>query len=501
MGGTGVGSPWRLLRAAACGLGLLGGFAGGLVVGSVVLLVMDGPSFPPVVVLLVAGTVGFFYTALGRGILRKRPWAAACGVLAGVVAAASLFLWYRSNRVEEAWAVPNDRPKALKAVGAWVTPDLAVRARADLVTAYRITDGAVAWTWEPPGRDTVCAMSAATHDGLGLIGHAPAGKPCVATVALDLRGGTTRWAHHDDAAALFPTEPFVMRLALAGDVTVVRRGSGWQALSAADGRELWRTEAGEGCFPAFVDAVPGSVVAVVHCSSESESESGPVRAAALRIAPDTGAVLTRTVLPVQDGLTRYAVLSADPLVLWVGESVARGTRAVLVIDGRGAVRTTIPAEAEDHTLLVDGFDTYGTVTFGARPIPAAVVDRGLLIAPAVEPGDQRVIPGRHGSSFQYDGRLVAVSLDDGTRRWTSGLDDETRGITVSDGSVWVLGRDDLFRVDLASGRRVRTLSGYGLGHAQPVSLTVRGDRYLVIAEDGTGSLPPVRALRPDFVVF
>ncbi|WP_153183290.1 PQQ-binding-like beta-propeller repeat protein [Streptomyces sp. E5N91] len=496
MTGTGTGRPSRRPRAAASGLGLLSGLTGGLVVGSVVLLVMDGPSVPPFVMLLVAGLIGLFYTALGTDILRRRPWAAACGVLAGVVAAASMFVWYRSNRIEEVWAVPNDRPGAPEAVGAWVTPDLAVRARADLVTAYRTTDGAVAWTWEPPARDTVCAMSAATHDGLGLIGHAPAGKPCAATVALDLRGGTTRWSHHDDAPD--PVERFVTQPALAGDVVVVRQGPGWQGRSAADGHELWHTEAGEGCLPAFVDAAPGAVVTVVHCSSDS----GPDRVAALRLDPGTGAVLTRTALPVQDGLTRYAVLSAaDPLVLWVGESVARGTRAVLVIDDQGAVRTTIPAEADDHTLLVDGFDTYGTVTFRARPIPAAVVEEGLLIAPAVEPGDRHVTSDRNGVSVRYEGRLVAISLDDGTRRWTSGLDDQTWGITVGDGSVWVLGSDDLFRIDPANGRRIRTLSAYGLVHARPVGLTVLGDRYLVVAEDGTGPLPPVRALRADFVVF
>ncbi|NEB18202.1 PQQ-binding-like beta-propeller repeat protein [Streptomyces coelicoflavus] len=495
MAGAGTDSPLRLPRAAAAGLGLLTGFTGGLVVTSVVLLVMDGPLFATFVVLVLAGLIGFFFTAFGTDILRRRPWSATCGVLAGVVAATSMFVWYRSNRIEEVWAVPYDRPGAPEAVGAWVTPDLAVRARADLVTAYRIGDGSVAWTWEPPGRDTVCAMSSAAHDGLGLIGHASAGRPCATTVALDLRQGTTRWAHHDEATDPFKAERFVMGLALTGDVAVVRHGSGWRGLSTADGHELWRAEAGAGCRPAFVDAAPGSVVAVAHCASDP----GADRAAALRLAPGTGAVVTRTALPVRDPGTRYAVLSADPLVLWVGESEERGTRAVLVIDDRGAVRTTIPAEADDHTLLVEDFDPLGTPTFEARPLPAAVVTRGLLIAPAVKPGDRRVIHDRNGSFFAYDGRLVAVSLDDGSRRWTSDLDDETRGITVSDGSVWALGRDELFRIDPVDGRRVRTLDG--LGHALPVGLTVRGDRYLVVAEDGTGPLPPVRALRPDFVVF
>ncbi|MDT0425970.1 hypothetical protein, partial [Streptomyces evansiae] len=154
----------------------------------------------------------------------------------------------------------------------------------------------------------------------------------------------------------------------------------------------------------------------------------------------------------------YAMVAADPLTLWVEEPVVRGTRAVLVIDDRGAVRTTIPTRASDHTLLVGSYGTHRAVTFGARPLPAAVVVEGLLIAPAVEPGDRSVVSNRNGHLIDYDGRLVAISLEDGERRWTSELDDETRGIATGDGSVWVLGREKLFRIDPMNGRHLRALT-------------------------------------------
>ncbi|WP_411083884.1 hypothetical protein [Streptomyces sp. cmx-18-6] len=498
------GRPVRWPRAAALGLGTVGGAGVGLMAASVGLLVMDGPSVPAIMMLVVGGSVGGLIVAAGRDTLTGRPLAAVCGVLAGIVVAPSLFVGYRSNRAEEVWAVPKDHPGAAEAVGAWTTADQVVRVRPDLVTAYRTGDGGAAWTWEPPARDTVCAMSTATHGGLGLIGHAPEGEPCRTTAALDLREGATRWAHHDDPGRS-SAGPFSRSLALAGDVAVVRDESGWRGLSAVDGRERWRAGGGEGCRPVFVDASRRTVVAVAHCPSGPGKGSGPdsasVRAEALRLDPGTGAVSTRTVLPVRDSGTRYATVSADPLTLWVDEPGARGTRAVLAVDDRGSVRTTVPAEAADHTLLVGGFDVYRGETFAARPLPAAVVVGNLLIAPAVKPGDLRTFRKRQGYSVDYDGRLVAISLDDGTRRWTSDLDDETRGITTGDGSVWVLGRRELFRIDPENGRHLRVLSLYDLDQHAPVGLAVHGDRYLVVAENGTGRQPPVRALRPDFVVF
>ncbi|MDT0491981.1 PQQ-binding-like beta-propeller repeat protein [Streptomyces sp. NPDC012600] len=492
---TDSGTPVWAQRAAALGLGLLTGATGGLIVGAVVLLAMDGPSFAVLFTLVLAVLIGVLTVLPGASRLSRRRWAGACGALAGLVLATSMFVGYRSNWAEEVWAVPDDRPGAADAVGTWATSDLVVRAQQDLVSAYRISDGAAVWTWEPPDRDTVCAMSTATHGGLGLIGHAPEGRPCRRTAALDLKEGTTRWEHRDKAPGLSADDLFSRSVALAGDVAVVQDGSGWRGLSAADGRERWYAEAGEGCRPAVVDAALRTVLAVVHCPSRPESG----RAEALRLAPATGAVSTRTALPVQDPFTRYAMVAADPLTLWVEEPVVRGTRAVLVIDDRGAVRTTIPTRASDHTLLVGSYGTHRAVTFGARPLPAAVVVEGLLIAPAVEPGDRSVVSNRNGHLIDYDGRLVAISLEDGERRWTSELDDETRGIATGDGSVWVLGREKLFRIDPMNGRHLRALTLTDLTYKEPAELTVHGDRYLVVAENSTGGVPPIRALRPDFV--
>ncbi|MGR6998279.1 hypothetical protein ACU686_09605 [Yinghuangia aomiensis] len=133
-----------------------------------------------------------------RPSLREHRRTVACAAVAGFVAAAAVFVWYRANRTEVVWAARHDPPQAPHAVGAWTTEDQVVRVRPDLVTAYRITDGRVAWTWAPPGRDTVCAMSGATTGGIGLIAHEAADGGCTTVAALDLASGSVRWTRHTD---------------------------------------------------------------------------------------------------------------------------------------------------------------------------------------------------------------------------------------------------------------------------------------------------------------
>lgn len=478
------------LRAVA--VAFVTAFLVGTAMAAVVLLVMDGFDFPGLVVLVLSVIfVGLLVLSSSTAILARHTRIAGCVALAGVVAAAGVFVWYRSNRTAVVWSAERDSPRAPEAVGAWVVGDVVIRARPDLITAYRITDGARVWTWAPPGRDTVCAVSESTGAGVALVGHAPAGEVCTSTVALDVAFGSVRWSHRSTERDTWQSDRVSASVALAGNAAVVRDGAGWRALSVADGSPLWRADAGEGCAAVHVAAGPSAIVAVSRCGESNWL---------LSLDPLDGRPRTRTELPVGDGLMDLGVLSVDPVVVWVDEWEERGTRAVLVLDTDGTIRTAIPTVGQDHDLLVGTFNTHHTELFAARPVRAAVVVGDLLVATPVKPGDRHVTSNKGGVSVDYHGRLAAYSLVDGSRVWTSDLDDKVTGITVRDGSVWALTTRKLFQIDPDDGAHGQVLTTYRTDHREPVGLQVRGNRYIVIAESGAGDLPPVRVFKPDFVV-
>ncbi|MGR6998280.1 hypothetical protein ACU686_09610 [Yinghuangia aomiensis] len=197
---------------------------------------------------------------------------------------------------------------------------------------------------------------------------------------------------------------------------VVRDGAGWRGLSAADGSPLWYTEAGRDCTPTHVSAGRGAVVAVTRCPDGTQ---------ALVLDPHDGRTRSRTPLPVAGGAVEFAVLSLDPVVLWVDEEAERGTRAALVLNTDGTIRTTIASARPDRDLLIGSFDTHHGRLFTARPVPAAVVVGDLLVVTPVKPGDRHASSNNRGVSVRYDGRVAAYSLTDGSLRWTSDVKEES----------------------------------------------------------------------------
>ncbi|MFF4795465.1 hypothetical protein ACFY2M_38410 [Streptomyces sp. NPDC001276] len=119
----------------------------------------------------------------------------------------------------------------------------------------------------------------------------------------------------------------------------------------------------------------------------------------------------------------------------------------------------------------------------------------LLIAPAVKPGDEHSYGnGRWGPSVGYDGRLVAYSLTDGTRKWTAELDEKVRGITLDGTGLWTLTDQELTRIDPRTGHRTSNLSIHNARQLDPVQLWAQDGLFACVTADGTDDDPPVLVL-------
>lgn len=407
----------------------------------------------------------------------------ALGTLIGL----GIFVHFAGLGVKDDWTAPPDRPSDIRAIGSWSTGDLVVRARPDKVVAYRATTGDTAWSWTPPAEDSVCAMSRETGHGIGLFAHGAHGRPCATAIALDLATGTPRWTANLDAPLRAGDTAAPGLLAVAGDRAVLQETGGWRAVSLTDGSAAWRSAVDPDCAPLRVAGGPDTAVTVAQCT-----KGGPV----LRtLAPQDGQERTHTVLPLANGLNDAAVLSADPLTVWVDEQGDRGTHAVLAFDRAGKVRSTIPVSGDEYDLDVTLGGAHAVHQFEARPAYGAVVVGDLLVVPGEKPDDVTFGGAKHNSRHAT-GRLVAYSLADGGKRWTAGLDDQVTGLAVDGTRVWAMTRNSLTGVDTATGHEDESLAVLGTESDDPSDLAPDGPgRFTVVARDGTTDAePPVQAV-------
>ncbi|MFJ6565743.1 PQQ-binding-like beta-propeller repeat protein [Streptomyces sp. NPDC091412] len=310
--------------------------------------------------MVLIGFMGWLFTHLALARLSFKPsfLGRAVALVIGSLLAVGAFRLFGGEGIDVVWRAPSDRPSDVRAVGSWLSGDVVVRARPDAVVGYRAATGEVAWQWSPPGRDTVCGMSEVVADGVGLLGHGAADKPCGTVVALDLATGRPRWSIDADAPVRYGETVHSGVLAIAGKTAVVQEPDGWRGLSMADGRTMWRTAAGKDCAPVHLAGGPSTVVTVTKC------EDHPPVLRTLR--PADGWQGMRADLPVTTHLKNVAVLSTDPVTLWVDEAGSRGTHAVLGYDPSGRVRSTIPLAQAEYDLQIPAHG-YESADFAVRP--------------------------------------------------------------------------------------------------------------------------------------
>ncbi|MFE7214321.1 PQQ-binding-like beta-propeller repeat protein [Streptomyces sp. NPDC057611] len=477
-------------RKVAPLLSVVGGLYGGAMLTSLVIgiasLVFDFGG-DGVIVMLLVGAGG---TALGllpvTVAVVNAPRAAPAAALAGVLLAVGVLHFYGGQGVRPVWSAAHDHPSGVRAVGSWTTEDIVVRARPDEVTGYRITDGIVVWRWSPPGQEVVCAMSEGVWGSIGLVGHATTKAPCAAVTALDLSSGRSTWQGSvRPAVGRWGDESEEGIVAIAGGTAVVREVDGWRGMRLADGSAVWSVKAEAGCAPQRLAGGPDAVVAVELCSGRSLV----VRS----LTPGDGRELTRTAVPIAGDNPTVAVLSTAPVTVAVDDNTLRGTHAVLALDWQGLIRSRVPLSGPEYDLVL----TLSTplADFTARPVRGALVVGDLLIAPAVKPGDEHSYGnGRWGPSVGYDGRLVAYSLTDGTRKWTAELDEKVRGVALDGTVLWTLTDQELTRIDPRTGHRTSNLSIHNARQLDPVQLWAQDGLFACVTADGTDDDPPVLVL-------
>jgi len=454
-----------------------------------------GPGFQWTEVLGLVGTpVGLYQ---GVTFLVRRPVAGGCAFVVGVAVGVCLFQSDLGQGVGPVWTAPADRA-GLEAIGDWVSGDVVVRVRPDAVTAYRLADGVVAWSWAPPGQEVVCAMSIHAAAGTGLLGYGPQGAGCDHVEALDLSAGTPRWS-----TPVHTTEPDadvdsdfesagVMpgMLDMTAHAAVLQDGYGWRAVDPTDGSLLWTAQPGVHCTPLRVASAEHVVVAVAQCGS------GAPQVYALDSAE--GRVLWRTPLPTGSDLDDLAVLSAAPAVVWVDEHAVRGVNAVLSFDATGHVRASIPIASSGDTLEIPLGDNDSTA-FAARPAYGALIVDGLLIAAADHPGDISFSQDHNGLHRDATGHLAAYSLNDGTLRWSTSLDDHPDGLALEGSTVWALSGQTIAAIDAATGHRNQLIAIHHTRQIDVADLWHTPAGFALIAKDGTESIltddAPVRLLR------
>ncbi|MER6301252.1 hypothetical protein ABT247_17040, partial [Kitasatospora sp. NPDC001539] len=276
-------------------------------------------------------------------------------------------------------------------------------------------------------------------------------------------------------------------VAVAGPRAVLRARDGWRAVRLTDGAALWRSAADPGCTPVQVAGGDRDVVTVTRCG---DTEPPVLRT----LAPEDGTERSKVVLPAAGGVRNLAVVSVDPLAVWVDAQAEGGTHAVLSYDRTGRQRAAIPVSGDEYDLDVMLGGVHAFDEFSARPLFGGVVVGDLFIVPGEKPGDIGISGGRHPSRTAT-GRLVAYSLADGGKRWTAGLDDQVTGVLVDGDAVWAMTRDKVTRIDAATGRRNRELDVNDTASLYPVDLSAAGrERFTVVAEDGTRDEPPVRGM-------
>ncbi|MFI8767653.1 PQQ-binding-like beta-propeller repeat protein [Streptomyces sp. NPDC053792] len=322
-----------------------------------------------------------------------------------------------------AWTVPPAGQAHDTAVGFWGLGSAVAQGRIDGLFAYDGAKGDARWSVPAPTREALCAMSPGTGEGVGLIAYGRHEKPCATLLAVRTSDGKVLWKRSLGGAGLTDNE---RPLAVGGATAVSAEDGAVRARSTETGEQRWQRGLGKGCATLAVDADATRTLLVEQCGEGAKLLALDTRTGAQRWARD---------LPVESRATA-AVVSVSPVVLAVDEEDARGTRAFLGFDDKGAPTVTVPLSGPEGTLSAP--EGVGDADFH-RP----VVRDGLLVTLAQR---EALVPDN----------VVAYSLKDGRKAWSYHAENQTMTLTAEpDGRVAVLensGSGRIVLLDPATGK-------------------------------------------------
>ncbi|MFF4103285.1 PQQ-binding-like beta-propeller repeat protein [Streptomyces sp. NPDC001903] len=282
------------------------------------------------------------------------------------------FSWLRGPHMD-LFSYQAPRSSAVgKPLGSWAGPPatgFVVRAGADGVTGYD-GEGRRGWSLRVPAGGAVCAMSADSPSGTGLLTFATVLDGCGGRlVAVDVTSGKQLWTTN--------IPHLVGRPAAGGSLAVTATADAVLAYDLATGAERWRSPLPAGAVALEVAAGPDRVLLLARTDAGVEL---------FALGARTGAVAWRFPMPV--GYESPRIVSASP-------AAAVGDGRLLVFDEAGRPRAQsrepyVPTTGETEWLVADD----------------------VLYASVPEREEREV--------------LAAFSLKDGRHLWTRDFDEQWR---------------------------------------------------------------------------
>jgi hypothetical protein len=272
-------------------------------------------------------------------------------------------------------------------LGGWTTSSLVVRGGNTGVSAYRIANGAKAWTLTPPaGASVPCSMSPTiSSGGVGTIAFGTSVGLCSVLAGVDTATGSILWTVPlTNSHFTFASEA---KTYIQGSVATVLSNGVFGGVDVSTGKSVWSyTDRGQFCNDS-VYGTTGVVLISDFCADASPSYTLSA------LDAETGKVEWRK--PETGHVDFDSVISGDPLVAVVSGTSGSGTAYAYDSSGN-AVQLAIP---DADTMVSDPF---------SEADPSQVVGRTLIVQSS----------DRAGGSDSTGGTVGAYSLTTGSQLWT-----------------------------------------------------------------------------------
>ncbi|MFC0029701.1 PQQ-binding-like beta-propeller repeat protein [Micromonospora chaiyaphumensis] len=357
--------------------------------------------------------------------------------------------------------------------GAWLVGDNVVRAQADGVLAYRLSDGGQAWGAPAPDGTSVCVAAQAVTDGRGAVAVG-SDKSCNTVAGVDLNSGKVTWQAKFPAPVVEGRDMLTAPdLSVAGQQVIVRSEDTLIGLSLATGKQLWRTTGekqlpGRDCGFRDMRAADDLVVVTYGCSRGGEVDA---------LDPATGKVRWRQRLPESKLID--GVLSLQPPVGLPG----LGHDAYTIRDPRTG------KEVASFTDPIDGVELWDVPPNRSNAIDGPAIYECLVTDDTLYfPTFPKPVPGTGRSANQ----IAAIDLATGRKRWISSGHSSSKVQLIRQDEQGVLAWESgdrkkapprLVRIDPATGKVSVVAEG-------PPSAGFEGESAKVMERDGVVVIVP-----------